>query len=121
MIRYLIERWKLFRNPPKKGDTFFGDSLGFFLSRGTVERVLHGTISTNGEHAWEPIIGVGAYKLTIEADSMPYYQIKGELLAQSIDGSRKEWIERNQPLRIDKKAFKRLILGRQIISGISND
>lgn len=109
MIRKLIKRIKLYLDPPKTGDVYYGDTFDFIVGN-SIEYVLHGMRDREGDVLWCTIPGRAAYRLTIELDVMPYYRCTSEVLAYSKDGSSKKWLTRSQPRRICKKKFVTMIV-----------
>lgn len=114
MIKKLWMRLNLHFFPPKVGDVYFGDAFMFMIPGYNIEKILHRTLSITGETIWEPILGEGDYKLTIESDSMPYYKCKGELLATFVQTGAKDWVERRTKRRINKKQFIEMILSGEL-------
>ena len=111
MIRRLIARYRLWRDPPYKGDVFYGDPFGFIIGSGVEQRLHRMYDPTGNTRLWEPIPSDGTYRLTIEMDSMPYYRCTSEVLCTDVnDSSKKMWLKRVQPRRILKENLHHMIL-----------
>ena len=111
MIDRLIRRFKLWRNPPYKGDVYYGDPFDFIIGS-PIEQRLHKMFDQSGNtRLWYPIPSDSTVRLTIEADSMPYYRCTCEVLVTSVsDKNKHEWLKRVQPRRILKDRFHEMIL-----------
>lgn len=118
MIRSLVSRVKYFLNPPKKGDVYYGDPFDFIIGK-LLEQCLHGMRTVSGDASWNPVPSDGTVKLTITLDCMPYYVCKSEVLGENVNDHSKKWLERSQPRRICKKAFKQMILDERLEKGES--
>ncbi len=113
MIRKLIQRFLLWRNPPKTDDVYWTDSFTYLAGR-PMEHVLHGLRDKNGNARAEPVHGPCTYRMTIRSDSMSYYVVQCEVLAANRSTHEKLWAFRVQPRRIDKKIFVQMILDKEI-------
>lgn len=113
MIRRLIERVKLYRNPPKAGDVFWTDSFDFLAGR-VLEHIFHGLRRYGGEPLYEPIHGEKTYRMEIISSSMPYYVIRCDVLAQHVNDKRKDWFRRSRDRRVPKDAFNQMVIDGSI-------
>jgi hypothetical protein len=110
MIKRLINRFKFFISPPKKGDIFVGDPLQFVISK-NVEYVLFELKDKYGKLIWTPIPSFGCFKLLIANNSMDnYYICEASVLCEDCLFNKKIWKIRNQPKRISKYLFRDLVL-----------
>lgn len=110
-MRAWLLRLRLRLNPPKVGDTYLDDAMYNVIGR-PVEKVLHGMKAINGDMLYEPMVGEGSYKLTIDSDSMPYYICSAQVLVKDSFGFK--WLKRSQPRRILKKNFIDMIIDGRI-------
>lgn len=111
----LIKFIRLYFNPPKNGDVFFGDVNDFDIER-RYERIFYPLIDRNGQTVWNFAKGKHTYRFTIENAAMPYYVCKAEILACHVaDPSKKAWLERSFERRIWKKDFHRLVLDGRMV------
>lgn len=113
MIRRLIRRIKVSFDPPKVGDTYYGDPFDFICGS-PLEHALHRTRKIGGEPIWNVIVSDGCYRLTVESTSMPYYRCTSEVLCEHAQSGSKEWQVRVQPRRISKENFKQMIIDGRI-------
>ena len=113
MIRKFVQRFLLWRNPPKTDDVYWTDSFTYLAGR-PFEHVLHGLKNKNGDTVAEAVYGRCTYRMTIRSYSMPYYVVQCEVLAAQRSTHDKFWAFRTQPRRIDKDVFIRMILSGEV-------
>lgn len=106
-LRYWINKVKIYLNPPKKYDTFYGDAMNFVLTS-RVEKVLHGLYDTSGDDLVDLVLGADSFRLTIEEDNVTYYLVKTEVLVKDYSDTF-HWKQRCQPRRIPKKSFLMMV------------
>lgn len=108
MFIRLARKFKLFLDPPKKGDVFYGDPLWWVVYK-PVEHVLHGLKNKNGDTIHRPIPSSGCFKVTIEHLGNVYYILGSEVLCES-KGGFGTWFKRSQPKRMAIEMFEELVL-----------
>jgi len=110
-MRAWLLRLLLYLNPPKVGDTYLSDAMYNIVGK-PIEKVLHGMKTIDGDILYEPVVGDGSYKLTIDSDTMPYYICSAQVLVRDNTGFK--WLKRIEPKRILKKNFINMILDGRI-------
>lgn len=109
MLIRLARKFKLFLNPPKKGDTYYGDSLWFIVHR-PVEYVLHGLKDKNGNNMYEPIPSKGAVRFLLEQCGNENYILGSEVLCRIESSQEWIWMKRTQPRRMRKEMFEEFVI-----------
>jgi hypothetical protein len=110
MVNRTIRKLKLYFNPPKKGDVFYGDPVWFVIAR-PVEYVLYGLKDKNGNTVYYPIPSQGCFKLTVEHMGNLNYILDSEVLCHTAANIAKSiWFKRSQPKRMAKEYFEELFL-----------
>jgi hypothetical protein len=106
-------KFKLWMNPPKKGEVYHGDNFDFLIGK-PMEQILHGLRDKNGNPIYNPAFGEGSYKVTILLDCMPYYVLECDSLVyeNSYSNNRNDfrWVKRTQNRRIPKNHVIEMIL-----------
>lgn len=122
MFTRLIRKISLLLNPPKKGDTFYGDSVWWIIPR-PVELILHGLKDKYGNNLYDPIPSGDCFRLTITNTSMDsYYVLDSEVFCRSKNSKPiyqcdirgisdiGVWMKRTQPRRMSKKSLEQFVL-----------
>src|ERR1700679_2266610 len=99
MFNRTIRKLKLFLNPPKKGDIFYGDPVWFILGRPT-ELVLYGLKDKYGANMYDPIPSKGCVKFAIEHCGNMNYILGSEVLCTIPSANERIWMKRTQPRRM---------------------
>lgn len=117
MVSRFICKFKLYFNPPKKGDVFCGDPA-WFITPKPIEYVLHGLKNIHGETIYEPIPSQGCIRFTVEHCGNLNYILGSEVLCRlnREHNYTKDisdigiWKKRTQPRRMGKEMFEEFIL-----------
>lgn len=113
MRRFWIA-WRLFFNPPKRLDVFFGDSH-VFIADSILERRRHRLVGRAGEALKSRIQGDRSYRLTVVSVQPTYYICKAEVLVKSLNSGRQFWQPRLDVRRILKSVFHDLIIREALV------
>ena len=110
MFARVIRKFKLFLNPVKKGDTFYGDPVWFILFRPT-EMVLHNLKDRNGVTMFNPIPSRGCFRFVVEQCGNENLILGSQVFCkEKTDNNIGTWMKRTQPRRMGKEIFEELFL-----------
>ena len=110
MFIRLFRKISLLLNPPKKGDTFYGDPVWWIIPR-PVERILHGLKDKYGNNLYDPIPSEDCFRLIIDNDYLDsYYVLDSEVFCRSKNSNVSVWMKRTQPRRMGKETLEQFIL-----------
>ena len=112
MFKYLYKKFRLYFNPIKPGEVYYGNPKNFIVGK-PMEYILHGLKDTTGTTMWHPIPSDCCYKLTIKNHSpeKDLYECESEVLCDTEKGLHLvDWHRRSQRKNISKPIFEYFIL-----------